>query len=334
MKLLTVTVPCYNSAEYMSKCIDSLLTGGDRVEIIVIDDGSTDATGQIAERYAAEHPTVVRVVHQQNGGHGEGINVGLALATGKYFKVVDSDDWVDTGALSQLLDAMEDTDADMFVTNYIYTHDDSKYDSVNEYGWEFRDGKATTWSQTRPFRPDAFLSLHSVTFSLDVCKRSGVKLPAHTFYEDNLFVYVPMKYVETFRYLNVDLYRYYIGREGQSVQTDVFASRYAQQVKISLQMYKTYDFADEIMLNEKRGKYLYHDCRMLLAIATAAARLNGSDEAEQVCKDMWNEVVSHDPVYGKRLRYCSPAALQTLPGEPGRKIANSLYKLTRKLIKS
>lgn len=123
MKLLTVTVPCYNSAEYMEKCVASLLKGGDRVEIIIIDDGSKDATGEIADRLAAENPSIIKVVHQENGGHGEGINQGLKNATGKYFKTVDSDD-----ALSEdfpaFLDKLENIDADLVVTNYRYVYDD------------------------------------------------------------------------------------------------------------------------------------------------------------------------------------------------------------------
>ena len=94
MKLLTVTVPSYNSQDYLEKCISSLLPGGDRLEIIIINDGSTDATGAIADSYASRYPDIVRVIHQENGGHGEGINQGLRHATGKYFKVVDSDDKV------------------------------------------------------------------------------------------------------------------------------------------------------------------------------------------------------------------------------------------------
>ena len=95
MRDITFTVPCFNSEDYMEHCIDTLLTADERAEIIIVDDGSTDRTGEIADNYARNYPEIVRVVHQENGGHGSGVNAGLALATGKYFKVVDSDDWLD-----------------------------------------------------------------------------------------------------------------------------------------------------------------------------------------------------------------------------------------------
>ena len=95
MKLITFTVPCYNSAAYMDHCIETLLPAGEEAEIILVDDGSKDDTGKIADAYAEKYPTIVRVIHQENGGHGEGVNQGIRNATGMYFKVVDSDDWLD-----------------------------------------------------------------------------------------------------------------------------------------------------------------------------------------------------------------------------------------------
>ncbi len=338
MKLLTVTVPCYNSAGYMSKCIDSLLVGGERMEIVIIDDGSKDETGAIADQYAARYPTIVKVVHQPNGGHGEGINQGLANATGEYFRVVDSDDWLDADALKALLAKMEELEptggADLFVTNYVYTHDDPELDNTIEYRHEFRNGKAIKWNQTRTFRLDTYLTLHSCTFRTETIRKSGIVLPKHTFYEDNMFVYAPLPYVDTLCYLDVDLYRYFIGREGQSVQGDVFARRYAQQVFISKEVFKMYDFDKEIARNKKRGKYMFHAVRMLMSIATAGARLNGSEQAEADNKAMWKECIEANPKYGKKLRYRSPIAFQSIPGKTGRKIANSLYRITRKLVKN
>ena len=103
MKYISFVVPCYNSEEYMEKCIESLLIGKDDVEIIIIDDGSSDNTGKIADRYQKKYPKIVKAIHQENGGHGAGINTGLKHATGKYFKVVDSDDWLDAKAYKKLL---------------------------------------------------------------------------------------------------------------------------------------------------------------------------------------------------------------------------------------
>ena len=106
MKYISFIVPCYNSQEYLERCVRSLLPGGEDVEILIVNDGSTDATGEIGEWLAKSHPGIVRVVHKPNGGHGSGINLGLKLAVGLYFKVVDSDDWLEEGALGQLLERL------------------------------------------------------------------------------------------------------------------------------------------------------------------------------------------------------------------------------------
>lgn len=218
MKYLTLAVPSYNSESYMDRCIETLLTGGDRVEIVIIDDGSSDRTGEIADRYAAQYPGMVRVVHQPNGGHGEGVNQGLAAATGLYYKVVDSDDWLDPEALRSLLDQLErweqtQTRVDLVVCNYIYDHlyEDSRF-TVN-YRNIFPAGQICGWEEMGRFRPDQYLIMHALIYRTDVLRRSGLKLPKHTFYVDNIVAYQPLPFVETLCYLNLDLYHYFIGRE-------------------------------------------------------------------------------------------------------------------------
>ena len=103
MKLLSIAIPCYNSQDYMENCIESLLVGGEEVEILIVDDGSSDRTAEIADDYARKYPTIVKAIHQENGGHGEAVNAGIRNATGLYFKVVDSDDWVNKEAYVQIL---------------------------------------------------------------------------------------------------------------------------------------------------------------------------------------------------------------------------------------
>ncbi len=134
MKLISFTVPCYNSQAYMEKCVDSLLTGGDDVEIIIVNDGSKDGMIDIANAYAEKFPDIVRVIDKPNGGHGSGVNAGLKIATGIYYKVVDSDDWLDSEALKKLLDVIkihkaENKLPDLYITNFIYdkVHDNTRY---------------------------------------------------------------------------------------------------------------------------------------------------------------------------------------------------------------
>ncbi|MDO5131879.1 MAG: glycosyltransferase family 2 protein [Eubacteriales bacterium] len=106
MKLLSIAVPCYNSEGYMENCVKSLLVGGDEVEILIVDDGSTDRTAEIADRLEKEHPGMIRAIHQPNKGHGGAVNTGIANASGLYFKVVDSDDKVRASAYKSILDTL------------------------------------------------------------------------------------------------------------------------------------------------------------------------------------------------------------------------------------
>ena len=107
MKLLSIAIPCFNSSAYMRKCIESLLIGGEEVEILIVNDGSTkDNTKEIADEYEQKYPGICKAVHKENGGHGDAVMSGLRAATGEYFKVVDSDDWVDEYAYRKILETL------------------------------------------------------------------------------------------------------------------------------------------------------------------------------------------------------------------------------------
>ena len=222
MKLITFTVPCYNSAAYMDKCIQSLLPAGEDAEIILVDDGSTDETGAIADRYAEQYPSVVRVIHQENGGHGEGVNQGLSNALGLYFKVVDSDDWLDGQALEKLMAVIRDSarrerPIDLILANYVYEHVEDGTERVVRYRNALPVGREFTWDEVGHFSTSQFITMHATFYRTDVLRRSKLSLPRHTFYVDNVFVYQPLPSVRTLYYLDADLYRYFIGRADQSV---------------------------------------------------------------------------------------------------------------------
>ena len=129
MKLLSIAIPSYNSQDYMEHCIDTLLIGGEDVEILIVDDGSKDRTAEIADAYAEKYPTIVKAIHQENGGHGEAVNAGIRNASGLYFKVVDSDDWVDEEAYQKILSTLRELSGgrqnlDMLISNFVYEKDE------------------------------------------------------------------------------------------------------------------------------------------------------------------------------------------------------------------
>lgn len=218
MKLLTVAIPCYNSQEYMKHAIESALVGGEDIEILIVDDGSKDDTAKIADEFEAQYPGIIRAIHQENGGHGEAVNSGLRNAKGLYYKVLDSDDWLDRDALLRVMDQLrqmvkEGNMVDMFLANYVYEKPSEHKHKVIRYEGVFPEEEAFGWSDIKRFKISQNILMHSVIYRTQMLQDCGLELPKHTFYVDNIFVYVPLPNVKTMYYMDVDLYRYYIGRE-------------------------------------------------------------------------------------------------------------------------
>ena len=334
MKLLTVTVPCYNSAEYMEKCIDSLLVGGERIEVIIIDDGSKDRTGEIADRYAEKYPDIVRVIHQENGGHGEGINQGLIHASGKYFKVVDSDDTMSDDFLS-FLDALEKCDEeggiDLAVTNYYYVHTDGVGDRSICYKNALPTGKIFGWSDTKPFGLHQLLTIHSSTFRTELMRRCTEPLPKHVFYEDNLMVYRVLQYVEKMYYMDIDLYRYWIGRPDQSVQQGTMMKRYTHHLLVTESCFKACHLDD--IKEPMQRKYLEHELFMLFAIAVLYTRMNKTKEADEDLSAMWHRCIEFDEKWGKHFRYRTPLTFINIPGKFGQHFCGFINWLANHVVR-
>ena len=330
MKYISFVVPCYNSQEYMEHCIDSLLIGGDDVEIIIVDDGSTDSTGKIADKYEKKYKNIVKVIHQKNGGHGEGINQGLKIATGKYFKVIDSDDWADEKAYKTLLKRIKKIDSDAIVMNYVYTYTDGRKNQVINFSNVFPDNKECTWEDTKRFKTQQYLSLHSMMFKKSVLDKTNIKLPKHCFYEDNLFIYSALKYVETIYYMNLDFYRYFIGRADQSVQEPQLIKRSTHQVLVSTKVATVYDLED---LKGKHKKIMMRHLSLIVTLGIIFSRLGRTDEREKQFKDMWKEIKEKNPIIYKKihspLRMCGWASL---PGKLGREISLGGYKFAHSLV--
>ncbi len=212
MKLLSIAIPCYNSQDYMEHCIESLLVGGEDVEILIVDDGSKDRTAEIADRYAENYPDIVKAIHQENGGHGEAVNAGIRNAAGLYFKVVDSDDWVDEESYRKVLDTLRELSGgsrvlDMLISNFVYEKEGAKHKKVMKYTGTLPENQIFGWNEAKHFRKGQYILMHSVIYRTQLLRECGLELPKHTFYVDNIFVYVPLPHVKNMYYLNVHFYR-------------------------------------------------------------------------------------------------------------------------------
>ena len=335
MKLLTVTVPCYNSQDYMERCIDSLLPGGEDVEIIIVDDGSTDRTGEIADEYARKYPEIVRVIHQENGGHGAGLNAGINHATGLYFKVVDSDDWVEETAYRKVLSTLRSLCSggcmlDMMISNFVYEKDGAKHKRIVKYTKVLPENQLFGWAETKNFPIGKYILMHSVIYRTQLLRDCHLVLPKHTFYVDNLFVYIPLPYVKTMYYLNVNFYRYYIGREDQSVNESVMIRRIDQQLRVNKLMIDAYDL--KRMQDRHLRRYMISYLEIITIISTVMLMKSGTKENLQKKRDLWAYVQHQDRWLFHRLRNHIMGQTIHLPGKGGRKISLAIYKISQKVI--
>ena len=338
MKLLTFAVPCYNSAAYMSHCIDTLLTGGDEVEIILINDGSKDETPEIADRYAAEHPDIIRVIHQPNGGHGEGVNQGLRNAKGLYYKVVDSDDWVDTDALQKVLSVLrrwveEKALVDLLVCNYVYEHVSDNTSHTIRYTNVFQENTVFGWKDVGHWSPSEYLLMHSVFYRTALLRECGLELPKHTFYVDNIYVYQPLPYVKSLYYMNLDFYRYFIGRQDQSVNESVMVKRVDQQVRVTKIMLRCCDMNALRKSNRKLYRYMCRYLSMMMSISSIFLIISGTEENLRKKDELWNYLRETDTKLYRKLRYRSLSTVSNLPGYQGRRLSVGIYHLAQKLYK-
>ncbi|MFT4145671.1 MAG: glycosyltransferase [Mobilitalea sp.] len=335
MKLLSIVIPCYNSQTYMRNCIESLLLGGDLVEILIVNDGSKDDTADIADEYAKEYPTIVKAIHQVNGGHGEAVNAGIRNATGIYFKVVDSDDWVDDAAYAKILSTLQtliqnNSQIDMLVSNYVYEKEGALHKKVIHYDNVLPEERVFTWKEIGRFRKGQYILMHSVIYRLQLLRACGLQLPKHTFYVDNLYVFVPLPYVNNIYYLNVDFYRYYIGREDQSVNEKVMISRIDQQIRVNKLMMEQIDI--HRVSNSNRRRYMMNYLEIITVISTILMIRSGTEENLRKKQELWQYIKENDSKLYYRLRRGIMGFTVNLPGKTGHKISLAAYKLSQKVV--
>ena len=334
MKLLSVAIPSYNSEAYMSHAIETLLTGGDEIEIIIVNDGSSDRTAQIADEYEQKYPNIIKAIHQVNGGHGEAVNTGLKYASGLYYKVVDSDDWVNEEALQKMMAAIREhveknEMIDLYLANYVYEKVAIGKQKVMRYTSVFPENQVFGWDEVGNFGQSQFVIMHSVIYRTQMLRECGLTLPKHTFYVDNIFVYNPMPYVKTMFYLNIDLYRYFIGRDDQSVNEKVMIGRMDQQLRVTRQMIDQTDITT--IDNKKLKQYLVKYMTMMMTICTVFLLKKGTQEAVRQKEEIWKYLKTEDPhMYEMVSKTLLGRAIQ-MKGSVGKRIIFIGYSITQKI---
>lgn len=342
MKTVSFAIPCYNSADYMDTCIESILECdfGNRndIEILIVDDGSTkDNTAEKADEWERRHPGIIRAIHQENGGHGAAVNAGLEHATGRYFKVVDSDDWLDCEAMEGIMrylrrqSELKDP-TDLVIANYVYEKVHEGTRTVMNYRNVFPSGREFTWDEVGHFGQSQYLLMHSVIYRTDLLRDCGLKLPEHTFYVDNIFVYVPLPHVKTIRYFDENMYRYFIGREDQSVNEQVMYSRRDQQLRVTRLMIDSVNLPDDVE-SRKLEKYMENYLSMMMCICSIFLRLEKTEDNERKRAEIWGYLEKANPALYKRIRHAVLNWGTNIPTEAGRQFGLFAYHLAQKIFK-
>ena len=339
-KLITFGIPSYNAAADMDHCISSILEGSSMapdVEIIIVDDGSHDETPAKADEWERRYPGIIRAVHQENGGHGMAVLAGLREARGTYYKVVDSDDWLDAAALSTMLDILRglmarNTPVDLFISNYVYEKVHEGTHATISYRHCLPRKRIFGWGDIGRFLPSQNLLMHSLCYRTEVLRGHDLPLPAHTFYVDNIYAYVPLPHCETIYYADIDLYRYFIGRADQSVNESVMVKRVDQQLRVTRHMIDCQDL-DALKGEKKLRAYMLHYLSMMMAVSDIFLLLDGSAEAKEKQKGLWQYLREHTSAAVYRSIRFGFGGVTNLPFPKGDAIVVGGYRIARKIFK-
>lgn len=247
-KILTISVASYNVEWCLGKCLDSFIGSGviDDLEILVVNDGSKDGTVALAESYSTRFPENIRLIDKENGGHGSTINASIKAATGKYYKVVDADDWVDAEGIRKLVKALKENDSDVVINPYHFVDADTF--EIKSLSSTFNG--STEFGVVKPLKDligSVYIQMHALTYRTDVVKKMGPAIDEHCFYVDMEYNFFPLEYVESALCLDFPVYQYRVGSNEQSVSSANMVKRRSQHRQVLNRLIEYYeDKKDEL----------------------------------------------------------------------------------------
>ena len=334
--LVTFVVPCYNSAAFMSRAVDSILAVDHDFEVLLVNDGSRDNTSEVAHAYAARDSRVI-AVDQENANWGGVVNNALSRARGTYFKILDSDDYFEKRALRRVLSTLarvvEEGEApDLLITNYVYDHLASNSERVMQYRSFFPRGRVFTWNEMGKQGLDKFIMIHAAWYKTAILRESGVHLPEKVSYMDSILLLHPMPYVKTLMYLNVEPYHYIIGREGQSVEIDVVKKNIDQQLLASRLAIDDIDYGPLYEREPNCAMLMSGYVSCMMSTSTIHLYMIGTPDAVQKNRELWDYLRDKNPVLYEQVRH-SWAGRAYRKTALGRLLARGGYSFARKIYK-
>lgn len=260
MKILSLIIPTYNMAELLPRCLDSLVAAEgaeDYLEAMVVNDGSKDNSLEVAQQYSKKYPNIVRVIDKPNGNYGSTINAALPVMKGKYVKILDSDDWFDTVALSAYLNVLKETDSDMIITHFTQigatTREVVKYNTMGREPYEY--GKVYDLDKVLQGGYIRYFLMHALTYRTELLREIGYRQTEGISYTDTEWSCYPTFYAKTICFCNLNLYQYNLDREGQTMDPKVM-QKSANQLQILTDNMIAYYEAHISEVSESRHKWL------------------------------------------------------------------------------
>lgn len=260
-KRLTVSIAAYNIKDYVENALQSCvvpLEFRQYLEVIVVNDGSSDCTGEIIQEYTHKYPDLFVYIDKENGGYGSTINAALKVAKGKYFRLLDGDDYFDKGALCELLKQLEQTDADLILNDFTICYE--KYNRIEKRTLELEDGDDKGINE---LSLQSTIAMYSFCYKTEILKKNKVEIDEKCFYTDLEFITRPLRYAESYRYVRNNLYRYRIGIEGQSVSRTGMKRHYKDAQKV----------ADSVMCELRLGYQSNNIYRIVEAVACMIVKM-------------------------------------------------------------
>lgn len=262
-KVLTIVVPTYNVEKYLDRCILSLTADKDildMLDIIIVNDGSKDNSLKIAREYEKKFPNCIRVVDKENGGHGSTINRGLKEARGKYFRILDSDDWVNIDDFPKYVKDLSKLDVDIIVTDYTLMKVFDSSEFVVKYNIEKNKKTKFDDLDLKKLYPNYFGNA-AITFKTEKLRKANLYLDEKCFYVDMEYIVLPIKEIDSYIYLDYNIYRYFIGRIDQSVNIDSYVKNRKMHEKV---LKRLIDFYEKEDLTETKHEYVKYIISFML----------------------------------------------------------------------